>query len=525
MVCHSMTIRPVLGLFMVALMLGAADPGVALAGDTLRIGMAAEATTLDPHALNIAPNNAIGWHLFDALTHVDERTRLVPGLARSWHVVSPTEWEFRLRDDVQFHDGSAFEAADVIASIERVRRLPNGQFSSFVQRLIDVRAVDRHTIRIRTATPYALVPLDLNSVFIISHRHAEAPSANFDQGSAAVGTGPWRLTRFERGERVLLDRNEHYWGEQAHWPRAEMRMISGEQARVAALLGGDLDMIEAVPGSAVVRLRNDARFTLAQTVSWRTLFFHLDQRAQVPALIRRTDGSRMAVNPLTDRRVRLALAAAIDREAIIDKLLDGTARPASNLVAPGVFGHDDSLAVPRFDPAAARRLLADAGYRAGFNLTVAAPNNRYPADARIAQAVAAMFSRIGVRTEVASMPINVYLGRARRGEFAVALLGWGSFSGDLALRSLLATRDPSRGNGTWNWSYYHSADLDAMIERAFAELDPDRRAAQVRAAMHLAMTDQAVIPLHHQNALWALRAGLRYRARTDEFTFAHHVTD
>jgi peptide/nickel transport system substrate-binding protein len=481
----------------------------------LRIGLAGEPTTLDPHAVNIAPNNALAWHLFEALTHVDAQTRLTPGLALSWQAISPTEWEFRLRQGVRFHDGSAFDAEDVVASIERARRLPNGQFGAFVQRISTLRIVDPYTLRISTSQPHAALPLDLDSIFIISRRHAMASSDAFDRGEAAVGTGPWRLRRFSRGERVELDRNDAFHGTLPEWPAVELRVYGAERARMAALLGGDVDLIESVPGADLVRLRGNPRFAIEQAVSWRTLFFHADERLAAHAAA--------ASNPLADRRVRQALSLAIDRRAIVERLLDGAGRPAGNLVAPGVFGHDETLSVPRFDPALARQLLAEAGYPGGFELTLAAPNNRYPGDARIAQAVAAMFARIGVRARLVTLPVNVYLPRARRGEFALAMLGWGSFSADLALRSLVATRDPARGNGGWNWSYYSSPEVDRLLDTAAAEFDPDRRESLVRTAMRHAMRDGAVIPLHHTMASWAMRRELRYTARTDEFTFAHEV--
>ena len=492
-----------------------ADSAATRPAPALRIGLAAEPTTLDPHAVNIAPNNALAWHLFEALTHIDARARLIPGLAESWQAIGATEWEFRLRHDVRFHDGSPFEAIDVVASIERARRLPNGQFGSFVQRISALRIIDPHTLRISTSTPYAALPLDLDSIFIISHRNAMASSDAFDRGEAAIGTGPWRLRRFSRGEGVELERNDDYRGEPPQWQTLELKVYSAERSRMAALLGGDVDLIESVPGADLVRLRGNARYSVAQAVSWRTLFFHADER--VPEKAAAKD------YPLANPSVRQALSMAIDRRAIVDRLLDGAGLPASNLVSPGVFGHDDTLPTPVFDPARARALLAQAGFPAGFDLTVAAPNNRYPGDARIAQAVAAMFARIGVRVRLVTLPVNVYLPRARRGEFALALLGWGSFSGDLALRSLLATRDPARGNGGWNWSYYSSAKVDRLLETAFGEIDLARREAMVRAAMRQAMDDVAVIPLHHTMASWAMTRSLSYEARTDEFTLGHHV--
>jgi len=137
--------------------------------------------------------------------------------------------------------------------------------------------------------------------------------------------------------------------------------------------------------------------------------------------------------------------------------------------------------------------------------------------------VAQMLARVGIAARVETQPISVYLGRARAGEFAFAMLGWGSFSGDLALRALLATPNAAKGAGTWNWSHYSNPKLDALIERSFATIDENRREAIAQEAMTVAMRDNAVIPLHHQLVSWAMKRPLAYAARTDEFTFAHHV--
>ncbi|MBI2960926.1 MAG: ABC transporter substrate-binding protein [Betaproteobacteria bacterium] len=492
----------------------------------LRIGMASDVTSVDPHHQNITANNNIGWHVFDALVNVDENTRLVPGLALSWRAVDPTTWEFRLRKGVKFHDGSDFTADDAVFSLERAARVPNGQFASFVQRIVGREVVDAHTLRLKTATPYAMVPPDLNSVFIVSRRAAaNAATEDFNSGRAMVGTGPFRFVRFARGDRVELARNDAYWNKEARpaWDRVTFRIMPNDPARLAALLSGDLDLIEQIPTADLARIRAHGGLRIEQKVSWRTIFFHLDQGRAQPPTIADKAGKPLAANPFRDPRVRLALSKAINRQAIVERVMDGAALPAGNLVSPPVFGHDPDLKAERFDPEGAKKLLAEAGYPAGFAFTLAAPNNRYVNDEQIAQAVAQMLARAGISARIETMPVNVYLSKARGGAFAFAMLGWGSFSGDLALRALVATADAQKGFGAWNWSRYSNPRVDALLERAFSSVDEKKREALAREAMGVAMKDLAVIPLHHQVALWAMRKGLAYTARTDEYTFAHHV--
>lgn len=489
----------------------------------LRIGVAADVTSMDPHFLNVQPNVNISWQVFDALTHVDENARLIPGLAVSWKALNPTTWEFRLRRGVRFHDGSELTAEDVAFSIDRTQAVTNGQMRTFTQRIVAKEIPDPYTIRLKTSTPYAMVPYDLNSVFIVSKKSAgSARSEDFDSGKAMVGTGPFRFVRFARGDRVELARNDAYWGGAAAWDRVTFRVVPTDPARLAGLLSGDLDLIEQVPTADLARVRGDARLAIAQKVSWRTIFFHLDQRENVRGITDKA-GKPLPRNPFRDPRVRRALSLAIDRKAIAERLMDGAALPASNLVSPPVLGYATDLKPDAHDPDAAKRLLAEAGYPDGFAVTLSAPNNRYVNDEQIAQAVAQMLARVGVRVRVEAMPINVYLPRGAKGEFAFAMLGWGSFSGDLALRSLVATPDPKKGFGAFNWSGYSNARVDALLERAFATVDEKAREALAQDAMRTAMRDHAVIPLHHQVTTWAMKKSLAYAPRTDDFTFAHHV--
>ena len=493
---------------------------------TLRIGMAADVTAIDPHYANIAPNNAVAWHVFDALANVDADTRLVPGLATSWRALDDTTWEFVLRQGVRFHDGSPFDARDVEFSIRRAAALAEkgGQFGGFVRAITQIQIVDPHTIRFKTAKPHAVLPQDLNSVFIVSRTAGDAGTEDFNAGRAAIGTGPFRLESFARGNRVELVRNDAYWGEKPAWARVTLRILPQDAARMAALLAGDVDAIENIPSSDVARIARDRRLRIERKVSWRTIFLHLDQYRDAPPGVTDASGKPLARNPFRDRRVRAALSAAINRKALVDKVMEGLAVPAGNLVAPPVFAHDASLRPPPYDPKAARQLLAEAGYPEGFRLTLATPNNRYVNDEQVAQTVAQMWARIGVQvTRVEALPAAAYFTKARNGEFGVALLGWGSFAGDLALRSLVATPSVEKGLGTWNWGGYSDSLLDRLVSQALGTVDQVRREALAKAAMAIVVKDYAVILLHHQVATWAMRSDLHYPGRTDEYTLAQFL--
>jgi peptide/nickel transport system substrate-binding protein len=499
--------------------------GAAAQAGELRIGVAADITSLDPHHINIGSNSSALWHFYDALTHVNADARLIPGLAESWRAVDAATWEFKLRKGVKFHDGSPLTADDVIASIERARSMEKngGQFAGFTKAITAMQAVDANTIRFKTAGPYALLPYDLVSIFIISRKMQSATSEDFNAGKFSGGTGNFKLTAFKRGDRVEMVRNEAYWGGAPPWDKVSLRILPGDGPRIAALLAGDVDMIENIPTTDAAKLKTRPEFRLAQKVSWRTIFFTMDQsRDQVPGLTSK-DGKPLPGNPFKDIRVRQAISKALNRGAIAQRVMEGMAIPASNVVAPSVFGYAKELQPEAADPEGAKKLLAAAGYPDGFAMTVYAPNNRYVNDEQVAQAVAQMLTRVGIAAKVETMPVTVYLGRARNGEFPFAMLGWGSFAGDLALRTLLATPNPDKGFGAWNWGKHSLPAMDKLLIEGFANTDEKKREALAVQAMNLAMKNYGVIPVHHQLVSWAMKKNLDYAARTDEFTFAQHV--
>ncbi len=496
----------------------------------LRIGLSGEVTSLDPHLLASQPNLTVGRHVFESLTDVDPQTRLIPGLAERWRAIDATTWEFNLRRGVKFHDGSDFTAGDAAFSLQRplsIKGSPGG-FASYVRAIASVTAVDAHTLRIKTRYPYGALPEDINSILIVSQKHAlNAGPEDFDAGRAMIGTGPYKFLKYQRGDRLELARNDLWWGKAPAWPswdRVTLRVIPADPSRTAALLSGELDVIEHVPSADIKNINKNNKLVTTQTTSWRTILLHLDQYRAQPPGVTDANGKALTKNPFMDLRVRQAISKAINRAAIAERVMEGLAVPAANIVSPGVFGHNAALKAEAYDPEGAKRLLTEAGYPNGFRVTLAGPNNRYINDEQVLQTVAQLLTRAGITTRVEAMPMSAFLGRVRKEDTSFALLGWGSFAADLALRSLVAAPNPDKGYGAWNWGRYANPKVDALMEQALASVDRPQREALAREANTLAMQDLAFIPLHHQVVSWAMRAGLGYTPRTDEFTFAHHFT-
>jgi peptide/nickel transport system substrate-binding protein len=491
---------------------------------TLTMGVGATVTSLDPHYHNLAPNNAMADTLYDSLVHRDAQSRLAPGLAESWRAVDEDTWEFKLRPGVHFHNGSAFTAEDVAFTLDRAPKVPNSpsSFGIYTRPVQRIEVVDPMTIRLHTDGPYPLLPSDISFVRMLDRQtHEGMTTEDFNSGKAAIGTGPFRLVSFRPNSRTELARNEDYWGQKPAWERVIHRIIDNDASRTAALLAGDMEFIDQVATSDVERLRRDRMVNISEVQGLRVIYLHLDHMrdGSSPGIIG-INGQPLDRNPLKDVRVRRALSLAIDRHAITEQVMEGAAVPAGQVLPPGTFGHIEGREAPQADAEAAKRLLAEAGYPDGFRITLAGPNNRYINDARIIQAIAQMWTRAGVRTEVEAQPWSAFIGRASKQEFSAFLVGWGSSSGEASspLRALIATYDRTKGWGPSNRGRYSNAEVDRLLGQALQTLDDERREKLLQEATQVALDDVAIIPLHFQTNIWGMRRGLAHTPRVDELT-------
>lgn len=489
------------------------------------IGLKTEPSAIDPHFAILGANQQISEQIFDTLVGRDETLRPVPGLAVSWRLLDETDWEFKLRPGVVFHDGTPFTAADAVFTIARAPAVPNSpaSYAPYVSHIAEAVAVDDLTLRIRTKGPYPTLPLDLSELYIVSKKAAEhATTDDFNKGKAAIGTGPYRFVEWQPGQRLVLERNERYWGAKAAIERAVFRVLPSDPSRVAALLAGDVALIEAVPPADLAQLKKNPSVAVWSAASTRLIYVHMDTaRGTTPFALDKA-GNPLAKNPLQDRRVRLALSKAINRQAIVDRILEGSASIAGQMVPEGLVGWNPEIKPEPYNPDGARKLLAESGYPDGFRLILHGPNNRYVGDEKVALAIAQMWARIGIETRVETMPSNVFFTRATKREFSIFLIGFGSATGDSAngMRNVLATYDAAGGTGANNRGRYSNPEFDRLLAEADRTLDPAARERLLQNAAAVAFGDVAIIPIHFQANNWATRKGFRYHARMDESTTA-----
>lgn len=499
------------------LVMAALSPAV---GAELRLTLAVEPDSIDPHVHNFGGNKSFMPNLFETLTAIDSDGKLVPSLAAAWRLIDDTSWEVTLRDGVTFSNGSPFTADDVAFTLHRVVTVPTtvADFSEYVKGIARVEVTGPRTVRLYTKGPFPLLPDYLTSIGIVSHQRADATTADFNDGSAAIGTGPFRLVSWARGDKAVLARNESWWGEQKPaWDNVTIRYIKSAPSRLAALLAGDVDLIDKVSVQDVDRIKADKRFTVASGLSDEIVGFVFDTQDRSPPQITGNDGKPLAENPFRDKRVREAVGLAIDRGAIRDRIMNGQSSPDNQYMKPGQYGYDPDLPPARTDVAGARRLLAEAGYPAGFHLIVDCQNDRFVNDAAICQAIAQMLVRIGISAQPEVMPHAVWVARGNRHEFSMHPYIWTLDTPEpsMMLVSQLATPDPVKGRGSFNRGMWSNPAFDAALDQALVTMDRDAREKLLIRAEDTAFRDVAVTPLHHQFNIEAMDQRVRHAPRLD----------
>lgn len=474
----------------------------------LRIGTQ-NVFTLDPHFLLLDSNIAYNQHISGALTDTDEHGRTVPDLAESWTSDGHDTWRFHLRRGVTFHDGTPFTADDVVFSLGRVPNVPNNA-SPYTGQLLGVtavRKVDDNTVDVRTDGFLSLLPAQVAKLAIVSRHAAEGKATeDFNAGRAAVGTGPYRVVEVQGKERLLLQRFDAYWGRKPDWERVEFRVLPSDSSRTAALLSGDVDLIEFVPLQDAALLATTPGIVVHSGDSARVMYLGLnvDPKPALPG----------GPNPMLDPRVRRAVSLAVNRDGIVRSVLLGHGRVATQIGVPGMLGYLDDAKPDPFEPNAARKLLAEAGYPAGCSTALLCPNGRYIADAQVCQALGQMLARVGIKATVEAMPASVFFSRVRTGANPAPLFltAWSNVMGDAGytLNNLFHTTDPGRKMGATNRSGWSDPALDHEIDSALNEHDPAQRVAFLRGAGHRAVDARVLLPLFTAPVVLASRAGVRY---------------
>lgn len=487
-----------------------------LSAKTLRWAARGDAQSLDPHAVNEGVTNNIGTLLFDTLV---ERTRdqsLQPALATSWKVIDERTWRFSLRQGVRFHDGTPLTADDVVFSIERAQQ-PSSQFAQYALPLGKPVKLDSHTVELRLPAPNPILLEHLNSIFIMSkawvqaHRVERVPSFN-DREEAyssvnAMGSGPYMLKQRGVGTRTVMARHAGWWGQfEGNVEEVVFTPIANDATRLAAVLSGDVDLIQDAPPQDLPRLAQDARVRITSGPENRVIFLGFDVfRDELPGVKGR--------NPLKDRRVREAFARAIDTEGLKRSIMRGQSLP-TGCMTTSAFGCTPAPELEQrwpLDLPGAQRLMAEAGYAEGFDLTLDCPNDRYVNDQSICVSLVSMLARIKVRLKVDARTKSLYFPKVQNHETSFYLYGWGGGTLDpqIIFDPLLHSVDRKTQKGGDNNGRIADAELDRVIDAAAMEMNTERRQQLLAQGLRRTREQVWLLPLHRQVLNWVSRAPVR----------------
>lgn len=491
-----------------------AGTAIGASAETLRWARAGDSLTLDPHAQNEGPTHTLSHQMYEPLIIRDMTGAFQAALATDWapKADNPDVWVFNLRQGVTFHDGADFTAEDVVFSINRAKS-ENSNMKELLNSIVEVRAVDDHTVEFVTDGPNPILPSNLTNLFMMDKGWAEAnDSVDVQQVEAGEktfassntnGTGPYKLVSREPDVKTVLTLNEDYWGNDA-FPLDVTEIvytpIQNAATRVAALLSGEVDFIQDVPVQDLNRVAQTDGLVVKTAPQNRVIFFGMNMGADDIE-----NDNVEGKNPLADARVRRAMSMAINRDAIQQVVMRGQSAPAGMIAPPFVNGWTEEMdSASKTDVDAAKALMEEAGYGDGFSIQLDCPNDRYVNDEAICQAAVGMLAQIGVTVNLDAKPKAQHFPLITNGETDFYMLGWGvpTYDSEYIFNFLVHTRGSDRGS--WNGTGYSNPELDTKIQSLASETDLDKRNATIQEIWDVVQEEQLYIPIHHQVLNWGM---------------------
>ena len=510
-----------------ALCVGAAE------AQTLRWASQGDPQTMDPHSQNESVTNMMNGQVYERLTSRDKHLAIVPGLATQWTQVSPLVWRLKLRPNVKFHDGSPFTADDVVYSIVRGQQ-PTSQINNYAAAVGTPKKIDNLTVEFDLPAVNPIFLQHLDALWIMSKSWCEKNNAvkpldfkNKEESYTSLhanGTGPYMLVSRAPGIKTVYKRNPNYRGKiEGNVQDIVFTPIANDATRLAALVSGEIDFVLDPSPRDVAKLRNTAGVKIVDGQENRIVFIGMDQ-GRDELLYSSVKGK----NPFKDVRVRKALYQAIDIETMHKRLMSGQSFPTGGMTPSPLGAYNDAAIETRFpyDLAAARKLMADAGYADGFEVQLDCPNNRYINDEAICIALAGMWEKIGIRVKVVAQPRAIYFPKLEKYDFSLYMYGWGGSVTDAEtiMTPVLRNNLGEKGIGFYNFGHSRDDKFDGLAAQSSVEADPKKREELVKAALRLYRENVYTLPLHRQVIPWAARSNVTVVPRPDNWFEVQWVT-
>jgi peptide/nickel transport system substrate-binding protein len=502
---------------------------------TLRYANQGDLKSLDPYTLNETTTHAHLGQVYEGLITRDKDLKIIPALAESWETPEePTRWRFHLRRGVKFQNGDPFTADDVVFSADRVRA-KGSNLQSYIPADAKVVKVDDYTVDFILTSPNPILNSLWATWYIMDKKWCEENNAVAPTPAAATspsfaslhanGTGPFTVESHQPGVKTVFKANPNWWRKPEHnLKEIVFTPIGSDATRVAALLSGEVDIIEPVPIQDIARVDGSPNAQVLKGPEIRTIFLGMDQ-VRDELLYSNVKGK----NPFKDVRVREAFFKAIDVELIKTRVMRGLSTPSALMIAPQLFALSKDFTRPKFDPDGAKKLLTEAGYPDGFEVTMDCPNDRYVNDAAICQAVVGMLARIGVKINLLAQPKQQYFAKVLKpGGFQTSfyLLGWtpGTLDAHDVLHNIMGCRDdPKSSRGEANLGGYCNKQFDGITDKVLQETDMTKRDLLIKEAFEIAAKDFAYIPLHQQALAWGVSKKLKVVQRADNAVLPYWI--
>ena len=497
-----------------------------VSAETLKWARSGDSLTLDPHAQNEGPTHTLAHQIYEPLILRDTAGQVEGALATEWGIKAdnPNVWYFKLREGVKFHDGSDMDSEDVVFSLKRAMT-PDSDMKELLASVVDVRAAGKYMVEIETKGPNPIMATNLTNTFIMDKGWTEKNNTvkvqDFENGEEtfavrnANGTGPYQLVSREPDTKTVLSKFDGYWGK-GKFPLEITEIvytpIQNAATRVAALLSGEVDFVQDLPVQDLARVDGQDGLKVIKAPQNRVIFFGMNQGD--PDL---TSDNVEGKNPLADKRVRMAMNMAINRDAIQKVVMRGQSIPAGVAMPPFVNGWTKQLdAVPANDIAKAKSLMADAGYGDGFSIRLNCPNDRYINDEAICQAAVGMMAQIGIKVNLDAKPKAQHFPLINKLETDFYMLGWGvpTFDSEYIFNFLVHTKGEKYGS--WNGTRFSNAEIDTKIEALASETDLDKRNQMIADIWKVAQEEIVYLPIHHQVLNWGMKDGVTTEVQPED---------
>jgi len=499
---------------------------------TFRWASQGDPQTMDPHSQNESMTNMMNGQVYETLIKRDRLLNFVPALATEWSQTGPLTWRFKLRPGVKFHDGTPFTADDVAFSVNRGKELTS-QINVYANAVGKPVAVDPLTVEFRMDRVNPVFLQHLGSLWIMSKSWAEKHKVlkpldfkNKEESHASFhtnGTGPYILVSRQPGIKTTYKRNPNWWGKfDGNVQEIVYTPISNDATRLAALVSGEIDFVLDPAPRDVPRLRNTSGVKVIDGPENRVVFIGMDQHRDELLY-----GSVKGRNPFKDVRVRRALQHAVDIETMKTKLMNGQSVPTGGMTpSPLAYFNDPEIEKRApFDLPLARRLMAEAGFADGFEVTLDCPNNRYVNDEEICIALAGMWAQLKVKVKVNAMPRATYFPKLEKHDTSLYMLGWGGAVTDAETTLTPVMRNlADKGVGLYNYGRSRNDRFDALAAQSSVEPDTKKREDLIKAALKEWKEQVHTLPLHRQVIPWAARSNVSVVHRADNWLEVPWVT-